>query len=307
MIVFRADISTCSGLSHLRRCAYVASLLKKNNNVLVCSRRDKKAEKLLTERNIPARFVEDPAAVDLAEVKTLIFDLGDFSTADISLLEKARKAGIKVIQILSAGVSGQAVDIQVAGTATALLHHKFRHFSTIKRKYRKKIRNIFINLGDLLPYRDLRQVIDVLHRLRYQMKIAPGLSLKKADRRNLMRIYPGSHFCGKSESQARAYFEADLALIPPGDEALEAACVGTPALYMPLAKGQELQAETCTGLGTGVRIPFLVDFSVQSVRDAIAPLTPKLREQMGAAGKAMVDGLGVQRFLKMLKENGIIE
>jgi spore coat polysaccharide biosynthesis predicted glycosyltransferase SpsG len=305
MIVFRADISTCSGLSHLRRCAYLASLLKKNNKVLVCSRRDKKTVKFLSERNIPATFIEDPVAVDLAEMEAIIFDLDSFSSADSVLLEKAKKAGVKTIQVLGTGDSSRPADIH-AGAPAALLHHKFRHFNMVKRKYRKKIGNIFINLGDLLPYRDLRAIVDVLHRLRYRMKIAPGLGLKKADKRNLMRIYPGIHFCGRSESPARAYFEADLALIPPGEEALEAACVGTPALFMPLAKGQDPLVETCTGLGTGVRIPSLADFSVQTVRDAITPLTLERREQMGAAGKKLVDGLGVQRFFKVLKEQGII-
>ncbi len=131
----------------------------------------------------------------------------------------------------------------ISGAGSALLHHKFRHFNTAKRKYRKKIRNIFINLGDLLPYRDLRAIVETLHRLGYRMKIVPGLGLKKADKRNLMKIYPGSHFCGKSESPARAYFEADLALIPPGDEALEAAAVGTPALYMLQQKGDDALAD----------------------------------------------------------------
>jgi hypothetical protein len=46
---------------------------------------------------------------------------------------------------------------------------------------------------------------------------------------------------------------------------------------------------------------------VQSVRDALATLDQEAREKMGAAGKALVDGLGVQRFLKILKEKGVID
>ena len=33
MIIFRADVSPRTGLRHLRRCAYLAALLKKNNPV----------------------------------------------------------------------------------------------------------------------------------------------------------------------------------------------------------------------------------------------------------------------------------
>jgi hypothetical protein len=306
MVIFRADVSPRTGLRSLRRCAYLAALLKKNDGALLCCREDKKAAKFLVERNLPVRFLKDPSTMDLAGAKALLFDLDDFSPADKALLEKARPAGIKTVQILGAGCAGRPVDIQVSGAGSALLHHKFRHFNTAKRKYRKKIRNIFIHLGDLLPYRDLRAIVETLHRLGYRMKIVPGLGLKKADKRNLMKIYPGSHFCGKSESTARACFEADLALLPPGDEAWEAAAVGTPALYMLQEKGDDALAGTCVGLGIGVKVPALADWSVQALRDVIAPLTPELREQMGVAGKALIDGLGMQRFFQVLKENGII-
>ena len=310
MIVFRADLAPQTGLRPLRRSAWLASLLKKNNPLRICSRDDKKTAKFLAELAIPAVLGKDPNSLDLAGVKAIIFDLPRFSIQDSALLEKAKQAGLKTVQIVSAGTESQPVDIALSPLLqpeNALLHHKFRHFNQAKRKYRKNIKNIFINLGDLLPYRDLREIVDTLHRLRFKMKIAPGLNLKKADKRNLMKIYPGIHFCGKSESPARAYFEADLALIPPGDEALEAAAVGTPALYMDQEKGHDILAETFAGLGLGMKVPALADWSVQAVRDAIAPLEPERRQKMGETGKKLVDGLGVQRFFKVLKEHKIIE
>ncbi len=130
------------------------------------------------------------------------------------------------------------------------------------------------------------------------MKIAPGMNLKKADKRNLMKIYPGIHFCGKSESPARAYFEADLALIRPGEEALEAACVGTPALYMPQEDDQDDLSEKYADLGIGVKIPSLADFSVQTVRDAITPLSLERRETMGIAGKNWSTAWACSDFLR---------
>lgn len=310
MIIFRADVSPLNGLQQLRRCAYLAALLKNKKRVLLCAREDKRAAKFLAGHKVSFSLVKDPAAIDIAAAVAVVFDLTQFSGQDLTLLNKVKKEGVKTIQILGVGGQVQAVDIVVSiGTEPerALLHHKFRHFNKTRRKYRKSSRQIFIHPGDMLPYRDLRAIVDTLHRLHFQLKIAPGLTLKKADKRNLMKIYPGVHFCGRSESPARAYFEADLALISPGDEALEAACVGTPALYMPNAAGQEALADAWAAKGLGVRIPSLGDFSVETVRDAIAPLNLETRERMGAAGKALVDGLGVQRFLARLKELGIIE
>jgi spore coat polysaccharide biosynthesis predicted glycosyltransferase SpsG len=323
MIVFRADLSPQSGLFHLRRCAWLASLLGKNDPALICSRQDRKTAKFLAEKKVSSALVKDPGAMDLPGITAIIFDLPDFSTPDIRLLEKAKKAGVKTVQIVGPGGAGQpaglllqpfveteshaeAEQIVLSGPAYALLHHKFRHFNKARRKYRKKIRNIFIHLGDLLPYRDLRDIVETLHRLGFKMKIAPGLSLKKADKRNLMKIYPGIHFCGKSESPARAYFEADLALIPPGDEALEAAAVGTPALYFCQEPGAEALADAWAALQDGLKFGKLENLALDSFRDALAPLDLDRRQAMGAAGRALVDGLGVQRFFKVLKENGII-
>jgi hypothetical protein len=304
MIIFRTDRSS------LARCAYLAALLRKANDVRLCCREDKQAAKFLAARKIPFSLVKDPAAIALSEAKSLLFDLAAFTAQDVDLLAKAKKTAVKTIQVVPAGAEPQPVDIVTSPASRpeqALLHHKFRHFNKARRKYRKKTGNIFINLGDMLSYRELREVVDVLHRLRFKMRIAPGSGLKKADKRGLMRLFPGVHFCGRSESPARAYFEADLALIPPGEEALEAACVGTPALYLFRDKQHEALAASWIARGLGVKIPSPADFSVQTVRDAVAPLDLETREKMGAAGKKLVDGLGVQRFFKVLKENGIIE
>lgn len=323
MIIFRADVSPRTGLQYLRRCAYLAAMLKKNNDVQVCSREDKKAAKFLAEQNISAVLGKDASAVDLVPVKAVIFDLPHFSSTDSALLEKAKKAGVKTIQIVSADGEYQPVDICVfpfhgsapaaaAGTALlagaeyALLHHKFRHFNQAKRKYHKNIKNIFINLNDMVFYRELREIIDILHRLHLQMKIAPGSNLKKADKRNLMKIYPGIHFCGKSESPARAYFEADLALVPAGEEILEAAAAGTPALYFYQEPGQEALAAAWADLQAGLLFGKLETLTIDSFRNMIATLSTERRETMGAAGRNLVDGLGVQRFFNVLKENGII-
>jgi len=324
MIVFRADLAPQTGLRPLRRCAWLAALLKKNNPVRICSREEKKTAKFLASQSIPFTLGKDPDAMDLDGVKAVVFNLPHFFVAENSLMEKARRTGVKTIQIISAaGAIRQPVDILVqplietetrtedgqivlSGPAYALLHHKFRHFQKARRKYRKNIKNIFISLGDLLAYRDLRRLVDTLHRLRFKMKIAPGLNLKKADKRNLMKIYPGSHFCGRSESPARAYFEADLALVPAGEEILEAAAAGTPAIYFCQDPAQEALAASWAEHQAGLAFGKLEALTLDSFRDAIAPLDLERREAMAAAGKKLVDGLGVQRFFKVLKDHGVI-
>lgn len=309
MVIFRADATPRSGLSRLRRCAYLASQLRSAGDVLLLSREDRGAAKFLAGQGSPFRTLKDPAAFELAGAGALVLDLESYSQADAAQLERARRSGVRTVLIAppadAPAGAGSAV-VPAAEPGMALLHHKFRHFHKARRRYRRALRHVFVCLGDALPYRELRAIVDVLHRLGLRVKVEPGPGLKKADKRNLARIYPGVHFRGCSESAARSYFEADLALVPPGDEALEAACVGTPALYLSLEKGQDGPADSWTSRGIGAKSPSLADFSVQSVRAAIEPLDLAARERMGAAGKALVDGLGMQRFMKTLKESGII-
>lgn len=309
MVIFRADATSRCGLSRLRRCAYLASQLRSAGDVLLLSREDRGAAKFLAGQKSPFRTLKDPAAFELAGAAALVLDLASYSPADAEQLERARRSGVRTVLIAPpagapAGADHTVVPSQEPGLA--LLHHKFRHFHGARRRYRRALRHVFVCLGDALPYRELRLVVDVLHRLGLRVKVEPGPALKKADRRNLARIYPGVHFRGRSESAARSYFEADLALVPPGDEALEAACVGTPALYLSLDKGEDGLAESWISKGLGAKSPVLAEFSAQSARAAIEPLDRETRERMGAAGRKLVDGLGVQRLLKTLKESGII-
>lgn len=305
MVIFRADATVRSGLARLRRCAYLASQLRSAGDVLLLSREDKGAAKFLAGQKAPFRMLKDSAAFELAGARALLLDLDSYSQADAALLERARKGGVRTVLIAPPGGAPAAADRVVAPAAEpemALLHHKFRHFHGARRCYRRAVRQLFVSLGDALPYRDLRRVVDVLHRLGLRVKVEPGPGLKKADKRNLARIYPGVRFRGRSESAARSYFEADLALVPPGDEPLEAACVGTPALYLPQDKSEDGLAEPWISKGLGAKSPALADFSVQSVRAAIEPLDRETRERMGEAGRKLVDGLGVQRFMAQLQE-----
>ena len=53
MLIFRTDPSVEAGVGHLTRSVYLASLLKKKIDILVCINKDKVVSRLLEERNVP--------------------------------------------------------------------------------------------------------------------------------------------------------------------------------------------------------------------------------------------------------------
>ncbi len=326
MLIFRTDASVNTGFGHLKRSAYLASLLKSKTGILFCVNNDKGVLRFLEERNTPFRLAGD---LDMAEqnksgeITGIVFDLREFSPGDIQLLRRAKESNIVTVQVTDLGLSQQPADYTIdasirqlfpyddekqvlLGPEYALLHHKYRHFNKVKRKYRKKIKNIFISLGGAVQYRRLKRLVDLLGRHGFNMKTAAGFYLKKSERKSLTQLYPRLRFVGKTESLARPFFEADAAIITAGVAAAEAAAVGTPALYVHYHKEQQFIAETFQKYGAGLEISNIDDVLNGSLIDMLVSLTVEKRIEMGTKAKQLVDGGGASRVVTFFEKNGIV-
>ena len=294
MLLFRTEASTKIGFRRLERSVYLFSLLRKECEALFCVNRDKTAEKFLQEKKIP--FCPLKKLLKLEQpVKTIFFDLGNFGPEDKELL---LREGRDTVQILDPGdTEEKSCTFRINVPAFTVLHNKFRHFNTVKRKYRKKLRNIFLDLEGAVEYRELKKIVDLLCRGQYNLKIAPGFFLKKAHRKTLKRIYPRIRLVGETDSLARSFFEADAALVTPGPAAYGAAAAGTPALYFPGSKEQAGAAAIYAGQGIGFAVP-----GIEALPEKLGLLTFERRLEMGAAGKKLVDGKGVYRVISFLRQ-----
>ncbi len=323
MLVFRTEASKDIGFGHLTRSAYLASLLRKDIDILFCTNQEKEAIKFLDTRKIPYCLVKDIKALANKPVKSILFDLKTFGSQDIELISWAKQNNKRTVQITDLGLRQQETDFTIdasieklipyppekellSGPAYAILHHKCRHFHQVRRKYRKKVKNILLALAEGIEYRQLRTLIDILSRHRFNLKIALAFYAKKSNQKILKRIYPGIRFVGRTESLARSFFEADLAVITPGISAFEAASVGTPALYLSKNREQEFTAETFDNHGLGLKISSSAGIPEKELLEKINSLSWEQRIVMGARGKELVDARGVYRIIDFFKEKGII-
>ena len=325
MLIFRTDPSVEAGVGHLKRSVYLASLLKKKIDILFCINKDKVVSRLLEERNVPYCVLKELNIVkqESNKIKSIVFDLRKFSSMDIEWLIQAKERNITTIQITDLGMNQQPVDYTIdasieqlfpfdkkkqvlIGPDYTLLHHKFRHFNKVRRKYRKRVKNIFVSLGGSVQYRQLRKVVDILSRHQFNVKAAPGFYLKKSGRKILKRLYPGIRFVGKTESLARSFFEADAAVITPGMAAAEAAAVGTPCLYLHCSERQKGIAKSFENQGAGLEISPIDDLSEGHIIKIINSLTVEKRIEMGNKGKTLVDGSGARRIVDFFEHKGII-
>jgi len=327
MIVFRTDASRKTGFGRLNRCAYLASLIKSQIEVLFCidAAKDKIAARFLQEKNFSCCFLKDLVHREDQSIESIVFDLKNFTDDDTRLIHRAKKSDkkTKTIQITELGLNRQDVDTFIdasidkllpysddnevlSGPGFAILHSKSRHFNKIKRKYRKKIKRVFICLGGAVEYNRLRKAVDLLSRQQLKIKIAPGFYLKPSNQKTLRRIYPGIHFVGKTESLARSFFEADAALITPGIAAYEAAAAGTPALYCYAGKEQKFSGESFEKQGAGLVISTIDDLRHGDLVEKMNALTLEKRIDMGRKGKQLVDAKGVYRIIDFFRHKKII-
>jgi spore coat polysaccharide biosynthesis predicted glycosyltransferase SpsG len=330
MLVFRTDASVTTGFGHLKRSTYLASLLKNKTEILFCINNDKVAARFLEDRRTPfcsIKELNDLERKKPGEIKSIVFDLREFSPADIELLDWAKKQGIRTVQVTDLGMCRQPVDCTIdsslvqlfpydtppakdkhalLGPAYTILHHKFRHFNKVERKYRQRVKNIFVSLGGAAQYRHLKELIDLLNRHQFNIKTAAGFYLRKAARKTLKRLYPRLRLVGKVESLARPLFEADVAIVTAGVAAAEAAAVGTPALYFHYHAEQLAIAQSFQQQGAGLSISGIDDISNSGLIEVIRSLTLEKRVEMGTRAKQLVDGRGAARIVELFETDKII-
>lgn len=325
MLVFRTDASEKIGFGHLKRSAYLASLLKNKTDILFCVNNNKMVGRFLEDRHTPYCWVNglENLQKKSTEIKSVVFDLREFSLHDIEFLRWATANHIHTVQVTDLGLSRQPADYTIdaspeklfpydeekhilSGPDYTLLHHKFRHFNKVQRKYRKQIKNVFISLGGGVEYRQLRNLIDLLNRHQFNIKTAAGFFMKKAGRKSLARVYSRLRFVGQTDNLARSLFEADVAIITAGVAAAEAAAVGTPALYLYYHGEQKFIAQSFEKYGAGLEIAGIDDVSAENLNNGLNALTWEKRIEMGNKGKQLVDGNGATRVVEFFEKKGII-
>ena len=323
MIVFRTSVSDEAGYRHLQRCIYLGAALRKDVDILFCVDKDKRTLELLKEKKFRVCLAGARETIEKENPETIVFDVYRFSKFDTELLDWATANKRRTVQFAKWGLDRQAVDVviddacsflmpyadgapQLGGPEFAVLHHRFRHFNKSRRKYRSSNRNILIDLGETLDYRTFRETVDIVSRFVKHVKIVPGYFMKKGNKKTLKRIYQNVRFAGKTDSFARAYFEADVVLIPPGLEAYQAAATGTPALYLPVDQKQEEFASELEKRQLGLNLGVAASLSKKTFKAQLERLSLGTRLEMGATGKNLVDGRGAGRIIDFFEKNVII-
>jgi len=313
MIVCFVEASPAVGYGRLTRALVLARHLKHRCRIVFTGHLDRPAGKTMEKTALPFHPVKEASRLPSGPPRLILFDAPP-SDANRAVLREIGAAPL--VQLREAGEP--ELDCQVSlkqfpadsegemsGDADLfILHPQFRHFHAVERKYKRRVRQIFLYLGGETEYRPVHDLVDILIRHDFRVKIAGDYLVKKSYKKSLRKKYRGLQFSGACQSLARSLFEADLALITPGTIAAEAAAAGTPAVYLSVRKEHRAAAAWWAAQGTGIDAGSLDALAetelVQAMRDL--SLDPDRRAVMGRAGKKRIDARGLLRTMDLLNE-----
>lgn len=259
----------------LRRSLLIASALKREAEIHFLTLCEGKTTAFLIDAGFKYTFLEGK----LPEANLYIFDVDSppVPVPDRSLLVDPNSGeGVKMLPLRGRG------KFQV-------LYPRYRHFHLLEKEYRKKGKKVLVALSSMADYEEVVNAIYAVEREGLFPVFAPHFEFPRPLLSKLRLRFRKLKIIGPVQDLARAFWEADIALISGRLKPYEAASIGVPAVYWEKDKiTTEFQAE---GAGEFYREGVLTELYYS--RDK--------REEMGRVGKSLVDGLGLKRMLELVR------
>jgi len=318
MLLIIAETSPANGLFSLQKAFQLASITCNKKDIFFIVEDSKDVSSFFIGKGFNFSINTEPRKIFKEDISLVLFFKDKLSGKDKKILARARKKGIQTAKFSYMGANPEDTDIVIdpsaisyisskedkkilSGPEYSILHNKYIHFHSIKKKYSKKSKNILLSPGDTFPYRELRKLTETLVSNSFNVKIIPGKNFKRFNRKTLKRIYPSLQISGTPESYARSYFEADLAIIDPEFSAVKASATGTPAVYLPQNKSGDKTASYYEEKGAGVIFKRWKKDDYSEMIELLKFFSQEKRAEFGRTGKSLVDGNGVYKIAKVLK------
>ncbi len=261
----------------LKRALLLASSLRRTYQVSFLTLCRGKTTAFLIDSGFPFSFFEGkyPAA------ELFVFDVSERPEncpEDSIFIDLEGEEGIKMLPLRENGKN-------------QIIYPRFRHFHLLEKKYRNKGKKVLVAPSSLSNMEEVEEAIERVEQEGLFPIFAPHFEFPKNLLSELRKRHRRLRVLGTVNDLARAFWEADMALISGRVRPYEAATVGTPAVYLredPISR--EFVNE---GAGLMYKEGMLKDLYFDPYR----------RETMGKRGKELVDGLGLKRALGIIRRS----
>jgi UDP-2,4-diacetamido-2,4,6-trideoxy-beta-L-altropyranose hydrolase len=240
------------------------------------------------------------------------------------LIATARNRGIPIISIHDLGLNPLPSDIVIDGSLVAdsfkhdfspdaeifrgadytILDPVFQQLHQKRRRIRKKIRSVVINLGGGDSRKFFFSILEGLKLWAQDVEAIGFKGFVPWGQECLERMdWHPLHFRWENASPGQFLFNADLAITAGGLSGYEALCAGTPLLALSYDSLQQTTidamaaAGACISLGPGdVLDPIQLAESLSSIDG-----DNDLRARLSFNGKKIIDGLGIERVSSIVR------
>jgi len=192
------------------------------------------------------------------------------------------------------------------GPRFALLRREFAAWRAWKRAIPQTAQRLLVTMGGSDPANLTRQVVEaILSFPQVQTTVVVGGSNPHLpELRTLAATGNGNIWIEEDVTNMDELMSAaDVAIAAAGTTSWELTCLGLPALLIVVASNQRFAAEELHRCGAAVNLGNAADVSVLSLSSHLANLidSQHIRAAMSERGKALVDGCGAARVVRVLR------
>lgn len=328
-ILFRADANRKLGLGHIVRCLALADALKNNKPDLEITfiTKHEEGRKIIKGKNYKVVQVLDNEVSQIRNLANrdtlLITDFLDTNDLYISKIKKI--VNLKIISIdnntrlkkldgnivINANVFNKG-EIKTIGSTRYFLGPKYmilrKGFEKANRKkeINNKVKSVLVMFGGTDPKEFIIKVASALkniyNEVQVNLVIGSGFSYNNKFKRALSKMDKKFNLLFNPPNIIEIMENTDIAITAAGVVLYELATLGVPSLVIPQAKHQENIARAFEGFGAGINLGKSPNSKLIYKKFTILVKNRLLRERLSKNGKKLVDGMGTQRVIKLIKE-----
>jgi spore coat polysaccharide biosynthesis predicted glycosyltransferase SpsG len=314
------------GFGHLRRCMILAQSLRDCcTPVFLLNSQDRWSRKELTDHGCEF-YCEEPGKAWLfyPDPSAVLIDMRVADGLDL-LIASARIRGIPVISVHDLGLNPLPSDVVIDGSMVPgsfqnnfsrkaeifkgadymILTPVFHQLHQKRRRIRKKIQSIVVNLGGGDSHAFFPRVLDGLKLWAQNVDVVGirGFVCWGQDQLERMDWSP-LHFRWECASPDQFLMNADLAITAGGLSAYEALCAGTPLLALSYDPLQQTTIHAMEGAGACIDLGLGDELDPLRLAETLECLNAdhSERARISKNGRKIIDGRGTERVSGIIRK-----
>lgn len=334
--IFRVDASEAIGLGHLSRCLFFASYIEAKGHNIVFLTKENLSKNIIELKgfkcqrfsksipNLKKLFNSFSVIADINSNK--VFEKKSDYNAHLDILRENANSLITFEDMIDYPYCSDVVIIPYCGAQKIMLDSECNsryligedyfllkpEFTTKSYAVSKRPKTILITMGGSDPEKITLKVLNAISNLNQIdeiiVVIGKASNISSSD---IMKTIHNSkikiNVLNNLENISNVMLECDIAITNSGLTKYELASLGVPSIIISNNKQQAFYSDFFSSFKASIHLGYYNDINEKFIRDKCLELMQKyeLRVTMSNSGKKLIDGNGINRIWKAIKEKNL--